>query len=386
MKVMVRMVVLVLLKASWPPILLVSASCTGSCRYHQSRALSCSCNSGNQKFLQRCSRQCSSLSFESQNTCQALLTAVDSLLECFERSEFRPRCCSASMCQEHPCCKGRDHQCRACSRHSNRTGRRNCPLDNSCWCCSGAQLCSHLCNPCFGWLLSCSSPVCSVQPHMTSLCNQNLNSGWRILSWSLSNLMYGRLKVGQRGPDLQKAKPRCAESCRSSWQHKESVSPRSKHWEASRFLEHIGTSPSRAPCEEPKKIWGFGWVRASRTCTLRLCSGNKTSWGFRGFSFWIRFRVEESCYSRGQGITCAGQRMRQCCCELLFFGISCESFPRCTLSAWLATLHNKDLRNKEGEDFWFKVLVYTSQHQIEIESSSWCLLLGFSNMSSEMSN
>ena len=100
------------------------------------------------------------------------------------------------------------------------------------------------------------------------------------------NLMYGRLKVGQRGPDLQKAKPRCAESWRSSckkemlhmylsklfassiqlvsplnhnyhpdpnpdgsgtWQRKESASPRSKHWEASRFLEHIGTSPSRAP-------------------------------------------------------------------------------------------------------------------------------------------
>merc|ERR1711934_350702 len=70
MKVMVRMVVLVLLKASWPPILLVSASCTGSCRYHQSRALSCSCSSGNQKFLRHCSHQCSSLSFESQNTCE----------------------------------------------------------------------------------------------------------------------------------------------------------------------------------------------------------------------------------------------------------------------------------------------------------------------------
>merc|ERR1719266_1555508 len=103
------MIVLVILKASYPPIQSASASCTGSCHH-----------------------QCSALSFESQNTCQALLTAVDSLLECFERSEFRPRCCSASMCQEHPCCKGRDHQCRACSRHRNRTGRRNCPLDNSC--------------------------------------------------------------------------------------------------------------------------------------------------------------------------------------------------------------------------------------------------------------
>ena len=36
---------------------------------------------------------------------------------------------------------------------------------------------------------------------------------------------------------------------------------------------------------------------------------NLTWWGF-GFSFWIRFRVEESCYSRGQGITWAGERMR----------------------------------------------------------------------------
>ena len=30
--------------------------------------MTCSCNSGNQKFLRHCSHQCSSLSFESQNT------------------------------------------------------------------------------------------------------------------------------------------------------------------------------------------------------------------------------------------------------------------------------------------------------------------------------
>merc|ERR1712192_173971 len=74
-KVMVRMMVLVFLKASCHPIQTASASYTGSCHYHQSRALSCSCNSGNPKFLLGCSRQCSSLSFESQNTCQALWTA-----------------------------------------------------------------------------------------------------------------------------------------------------------------------------------------------------------------------------------------------------------------------------------------------------------------------
>merc|ERR1712021_69969 len=122
------MMVLVILKASWHPIPLASASCTGSCRYHQ----------------------CSSLSFESQNTCPAPWTGGGFSLECFERSESRQRCCSASMSQEHPCCKGRGHQCRACCHHSNRTGKKNCPLDNSCQCCSGAQLCSHLCNPCFG--------------------------------------------------------------------------------------------------------------------------------------------------------------------------------------------------------------------------------------------
>merc|ERR1719391_1182585 len=71
-------------------------------------------------------------SFESQNTCPALWTGADSSLECFERSGSRRRCCSASMCQEHPCCKGRGHQCRACYHHNNRTARRNCPLDNSC--------------------------------------------------------------------------------------------------------------------------------------------------------------------------------------------------------------------------------------------------------------
>merc|ERR1712168_518718 len=118
--------VLVILKASWlPPTRSVSASCTGSCRCHQ----------------------CSALSFKSQNTCPALWTEAGSLLECFERSKSRLRCCSASTCQEHPCCKGRGHQCRACCHHSNRTGRRSCPLDNSCSCCSDAQLCSQLCNP-----------------------------------------------------------------------------------------------------------------------------------------------------------------------------------------------------------------------------------------------
>merc|ERR1719317_212614 len=130
MKVMVM--VLVFLKASCHPIQTASASYTGSCHYHQSRALSCSCNSGNPKFLLGCSRQCSSLSFESQNTCQALWTAGGFLLGCFERPELMQKCCSASMCQEHPCCKDRGHRCRACCHRSNRTGRRNCPRDSSC--------------------------------------------------------------------------------------------------------------------------------------------------------------------------------------------------------------------------------------------------------------
>jgi len=67
-----------------------------------------------------------------------------------------------------------------------------------------------------------------------------------------------RLRVGQRERGLQKAKPRCVESCRSSWQRRESGSLRSKHWAASRFLEHIGRSPSPEPCEEPKMILGSG--------------------------------------------------------------------------------------------------------------------------------
>merc|ERR1712130_155835 len=69
---------LVVLKASWLPIQLVSASCTGSCRYLQSRALSCSCNSGNRKFLRRCSHQCSSLSVELSGLQRAPCSAVSS--------------------------------------------------------------------------------------------------------------------------------------------------------------------------------------------------------------------------------------------------------------------------------------------------------------------
>merc|ERR1712037_1030592 len=85
-------------------------------------------------------------------------------------------------------------------------------------------------------------------------------------------------------PPIQLASASCTGSCRCH---------------QSRSL----SSESQNTCQV---LWtGAGSLLAcfERTCTLRLCSGNKTSWGFRGFSFWIRFRVEESCYSRGQGIT-----------------------------------------------------------------------------------
>merc|ERR1712223_1108532 len=61
--------------ASPRSILLAFASCTGSCRNHQSKALSCSCSDGNPLLLQHYNPRCSSPSFASQNTCQAPWTA-----------------------------------------------------------------------------------------------------------------------------------------------------------------------------------------------------------------------------------------------------------------------------------------------------------------------
>lgn len=150
---MMLMLVLVfwLLRVASPrSILLAFASCTGSCRSHQSKALSCSCSDGSPLLLQRYNPRCSSPSFASQNTCQAPWTARGFELLCSGRPRCPRRGCSASRCPARPCYKDTAHHCHACLRRSNRSEQKSCLLGNSSQGCNGELLCSHLCNPCCG--------------------------------------------------------------------------------------------------------------------------------------------------------------------------------------------------------------------------------------------